>query len=545
MTTATATSRIVTTPSQTVPRSIAVEYVVDGPRTAAAVASGRAMLQAVIIVTPDGEVHTARHHQDPALHLLRALHRVYRDAVFGRAVEMRFGLAPPTDFDDVRAMLVLLGERDPDDMTASLDAATDMARHMAASVARLKARIQAEALDYVYQQIELPVVQPTAEMILNGVGVDAQLLEELLHDSSSQMAKCRAQLCQLAGRNVNPASAEDLGSYLFGELGLPVVEWTSSGHPSTDKLALRQLEGLHPAISVLQSYRRSEAVYNLAKALDRERSPVTGRVHPHLDPFGASTGRFSCSSPNLQGLPNEVRMAITADPGHMLIELDIAHAELRVLAQMSQDPELLRVFHQDRDVHRETAAALLAIDAEHVSREQRNEIGKRFNFGVSYGQTAYGVAKQLGIPLQEAQDCIERYFRRFQGVRAWIQASQQAAWRTGLPRTLYGRQRRVDRCTSEDASGHYLRQAINGPVQGTAADWIKMAAARVHRVLPADCRLLLCVHDSLLVQAPTERVAETAAELRRLMEIPPPGFAVPIKAEAKIGASWGSCVSKK
>ncbi|NLF67448.1 MAG: hypothetical protein GX575_00190 [Candidatus Anammoximicrobium sp.] len=545
MTTATATSRNGVALTGTIPRSIAVDYVVDGPRTAAAVASGRSMLQAVVMVTPDGEVHTAHHAQNPALHLLRAPHRGYCDAVFGRAVEMKFGLAPPADFDDVRAMLVLLGDEDPNDPIVSLDAAAEMAQYMAASLDRLRARIQAEGLAYVYRQIELPVVQPTADMILNGVGVDTQVLAQLIADSTRQMAHGREQLRQLSGRHINPASAEDLGSYLFGELGLPVVEWTGNGNPSTDKLALRQLEDLHPAIPMVQAYRRSEAIHNVAQALSHARSSVTGRIHPHLDPLGASTGRFSCSLPNLQGLPNEVRRAITADPGHMLIELDIAHAELRVLAQMSQDPELLRVFQQDRDVHRETAAALLAIDAERVSREQRNDIGKRFNFGVSYGQTAYGVAKQLGASLSEAQDCIERYFRRFQGVRAWIQAIQQAARWTGLPRTLYGRQRRVDPLAAEDDAGHYLRQAINGPVQGTAADLIKMATARVHRALPADCRLLLCVHDSLLVQAPTERAEEVASELRRVMECPPPGFTVPIKVEVKIGPTWGRCVSGK
>jgi len=545
MSTATATSRNGAALTGTIPRSIAVEYVVDGPRTAAAVASGKAVLQAVVMVTPDGQVHTARHPQDPALRLLEAPHRVYCDAVLGRAVEMKFGLTPPTDFDDVRAMVVLLGDQDPNDLVVPLDVATDMAQYMAASVARLKARIQTEALDYVYRHVELPVVQPTADMIISGVGVDAQLLDQLLHDSSSQMAKCRAQLCQLAGWSLNPASAEDIQAYLFGKLRLPVVEWTRNGNPSTEKRVLRELENLHPAVAILQTFRRSKTIHDPAKALRDTRSSVTGRVHPPLDPLGTSTGRYKCKLPNLQGLPNAVRGAVRADPGHMLIELDIAHAEPRVLAHFSQDSELLRVFHEDRDVHSETAATLLAKDVELVTIGERNRLGKKFNLAVSYGQTCYGLAKELGVGVWEAQQWIGRYFERFHGVRAWIEHTQQAARCSGLTRTLYGRRRLVDRQAAEDDPGHYSRQAINTPVQGTAADAIKMAISRVHRGLPPDCRLLLTVHDSVLVEAPLERADEVAIGLRRLMETPPPGFAVPIKVEVKIGPTWGSCESRK
>ncbi len=270
--------------------------------------------------------------------------------------------------------------------------------------------------------------------------------------------------------------------------------------------------------------------------------PATSIVRGNLDALGTDTGRFSCSDPPLQALDRRVRRAIEAAPGCVLLESDFSQMELRVLAHFSQDAALLHAFQHDIDLHVRTAAHVLGI-AEAAVTDQQRQLGKTLNFGIVYGQTAYGLAEELGVSLQRAEALLAAHAAAYPGATAWIAAVHEQARNSGEVRTLYGRRRQLPNIysASDALAAEARRQAVNTVVQGSAADLLKLALVRLHHELPEGVQMLLPVHDSVLLEVPATLVDETQQIITAAMETVPPDFSVPLKVEVKMGRTWADC----
>jgi DNA polymerase-1 len=288
-------------------------------------------------------------------------------------------------------------------------------------------------------------------------------------------------------------------------------------------------------------YMEHKPVRDGAAALLAHLQP-SGLVYAELDPVGAATGRFSCSNPNLQGLAAPVRAAIEASPGCVLLEADYSQMELRVLAHFSQDAALLHAFQHDIDLHRRTAARVLGIAETDVTDAQR-QLGKTLNFGIVYGQTPYGLADELGVPMERAQALLDAHAAAYPGVAAWIADVHRQAHNTGEVRTLFGRRRYLPNIYSASAAdaAEARRHAVNTVIQGTAADMMKLALIRLNEELPDEVRMLMPVHDSVLLEVPAPLVKETRRVVVAAMETAPSGFSVPLKVEVKAGRTWADC----
>ena len=484
--------------------------------------------------------------------------RLYHDALFARAIEIRNSLPLVAAIEDTHIMAGLLGQDSPPELSVPagpMNRLTSSEAAMAASTGRvhqvrslyqqLVPRLAVDGLDWAYRHVELPVVQPTADMVLNGVRVNPDVLEHLQASSEAQMAIAKHQLREIVGRGINLDAAAELSRLLYQELALPIVATTRTGQPSTADATLERLAPLHPVVAVILRYRQYKPVFDAAVQLLQHMDPHSRRIHPQLDPLGAATGRFSCSQPNLQALPSQVMEAIQSDPGHVLISADISQCELRVLAHFSQDSGLLDTYTSDVDVdiHRQTAAAVLGIAEQAVTAEQRQHFGKTINFQIIYGTTAQGLSQTLDVPIDQAQALLAAYFRAYPGVLAWIDNVQGIARNYGSVRTFAGRIRHLPGIWSADAGdvSHALRQAVNTVIQGTAADLIKLAIARLHTALPAQVRMLLPVHDSVLLDVPEQLVLTVREQVIAAMQTPTPGFTVPIKVDVAAGSTWAAC----
>ena len=297
----------------------------------------------------------------------------------------------------------------------------------------------------------------------------------------------------------------------------------------------------HPAAPAILAYQQQKPVRDAGRRLLAHLGPI-GIVRAELDPLGAATGRFSCSSPNLQGLPAPVLPAIEAAPGRVLLEADYSQMELRVLAHFSQDPALLHAFQHDIDLHVRTAASVLGIAEADVTDEQRS-LGKTLNFSIIYGRTAYGLAEELGVSMQRAEELLAAHAAAYPGVAAWIAAVHEQARNSGEVRTLYGRRRQLPNIysASDALAAEARRQAVNTIIQGTAADLMKLALIRLNDALPDGVRMLLPVHDSVLLEVPSAVVEETQQIVVAAMESTPADFSVPLKVEVKTGPTWAGC----
>jgi DNA polymerase-1 len=332
-----------------------------------------------------------------------------------------------------------------------------------------------------------------------------------------------------------------LARYLYEELGLPVQTLTASGNPSTSNKALERLTALHPAAVAILTYQEHKPAREAAASLLSHLEP-SGLVHAELNPLGAATGRFSCSSPNLQGLAAPALQAIEASPGCVLMEADFSQCEFRVLAHFTQDAALLDAFQHDIDLHVRTAARVLGIAESAVTDEQRR-LGKTLNFSIVYGQTAYGLADELGVPLHRAEALLAAHAAAYPGVAAWIAQVHERAGNAGEVRTLYGRRRYLPNiyAACDALAAEARRQAVNTIIQGTAADLLKLALVRLHAQLPDDVRMLLPVHDSVLLETRVDLVEETRRTVVEAMEAVPAGFSVPLKVDIKTGRTWAEC----
>jgi DNA polymerase-1 len=408
----------------------------------------------------------------------------------------------------------------------------------------LEGKLAANGLMTVYRTQELPIAMVLAEMEFAGIGVDRQVLANTQEHLQHYLTQVESDIRRHTGPEFNPASPKQVAQVLFERLKLPVFTSTKSG-PSTDASVLESLRGLHELPDLLLQWRSlSKLIGTYLTKLPDYINPVTGRIHTHYKQTGTETGRLSSDQPNLQNIPKkrdigrEMRAAFGPTPGCLLIAADYSQIELRVLAHLSEDQTLLAAFHSGADIHRFVAAQVHHCDEASVTPAQRNA-AKAVNFGIIYGQTAFGLASQLGIPRNEASQFIDGYFARFSSVKAFINRTVEEAAMRGYASTMAGRRRYLPQLSSGNRNERMQgeRIALNSTIQGSAADLIKVAMLRAQKMLPADSQLLLQIHDELLVEAPAASAEQSALALTEAMT----GawqLAVPLIAEARIGRTW-------
>jgi DNA polymerase-1 len=403
-------------------------------------------------------------------------------------------------------------------------------------------------LTRVYRDIECPLVRVLEQMERAGVMVDARLLREQSQELAEKMAATEKTAHTAAGGPFNLGSPKQLQEVLYDRLHLPMLGKTQKGQPSTSEDVLEQLAEDHELPRLILEYR---ALAKL-KSTYTDRLPVdidarTQRIHTSYHQAVAATGRLSSSDPNLQNIPirtaegRRIRAAFIAPQGFKLLAADYSQIELRIMAHLSEDEGLLAAFAADQDVHRATAAEVFGIPLEAVTADQRRS-AKVINFGLIYGMSAFGLAKQLGIDRAEAQAYVERYFERYPGVRRYMDETRATARRLGYVRTVLGRRLHLPdiNARNNQVRQYAERSAINAPMQGTAADVIKRAMIEVAAWLAAEeprARLIMQVHDELVVEVPEERASEVGDNVVRIME----GAAelrVPLRVDRGLGANW-------
>jgi DNA polymerase-1 len=410
-------------------------------------------------------------------------------------------------------------------------------------------RIAADArlLD-VYQRIELPTARVLQKMERHGVLVDAALLARQSDELGSRLLELERQAHEAAGQPFNLNSPKQLGDILFGKLQLPVVKKTASGSPSTDEEVLEKLAEDYPLPKLLLEYRGAAKLKSTyTDKLPRMVNARTGRVHTSYSQATAVTGRLSSTDPNLQNIPvrthegRRIREAFIAPAGSLIVSADYSQIELRIMAHLSRDESLLRAFAQGLDVHRATASEVFGVPVEEVSAEQRR-YAKTINFGLIYGMSAFGLAAQLGIEREAAKNWIERYFARYPGVARYMNDTRAQAKAQGYVETVLGRRLWLPEINSPNGPrrGAAERQAINAPLQGTAADIVKLAMVAVQGWLETEqlgSRLIMQVHDELVLEVPAGELERVRTELPALMG----GalvLAVPLLVEVGAGPNW-------
>jgi len=418
---------------------------------------------------------------------------------------------------------------------------------------KLKPRLPAERAAAVYETIERPLIGVLAAMEQTGIAVDPARLKELGGQFSRRLAELEAEVHKLAGREFNIASPKQLGEVLFGELGLTGGRKTRTGDYSTDAAVLESLAHQHPVAARLLDWRMlAKLKSTYTDALLRSINPETGRLHTSYAMTGAQTGRLSSTDPNLQNIPvrtaegRQIREAFVAPPGRRLLSLDYSQIELRILAALAGIPALQEAFRQGRDIHAMTASEVFGVPVEGMDPLLRRK-AKAINFGIIYGISAFGLANQLGVSRAEAGSFIERYFTRFPGIRGYMDDTVALCRKQGYVETLHGRRIHLEAINDRNpARRNYAeRQAINAPVQGTAADIIKRAMIRIPPALRAagleDARMLLQVHDELLFEVAEDRLDAAVPVIRQVMEEaagPARALSVPLAVESGDGANW-------
>ncbi|EMR0463265.1 DNA polymerase I [Stenotrophomonas maltophilia] len=404
------------------------------------------------------------------------------------------------------------------------------------------------ALDSVYRGIEMPLVPVLASIEANGVRVDTDELRRQSQDLSSRMLAAQQKATELAGRSFNLDSPKQLQAVLFDELKLPAVVKTPKGQPSTNEEALEAIADQHELPRVILEYRglaklRSTYTDKLPEMVN----PDTGRVHTSYHQSGAATGRLSSSDPNLQNIPirtedgRRIRRAFVAPEGFQLLAADYSQIELRIMAHLSEDPGLVRAFEQGADVHRATAAEVFGRTLEEVTPNERRA-AKAINFGLMYGMSAFGLARNLGIDRGQAQDYVALYFSRYPGVRDFMERMRQQARDQGYVETLFGRRLYLNdiHARNQGLRAGAERAAINAPMQGTAADIIKRAMVDVDQWLRdsgAPARMILQVHDELVFETESSFVEDLRLQVVERMS-QAAKLRVPLVVDTGVGNNW-------
>jgi DNA polymerase-1 len=412
---------------------------------------------------------------------------------------------------------------------------------------RLKPEVERRGFRKLYEEIELPLAGVLARMEHAGIRIDTNELARLSLLMETGIARLTSGIHALAGREFNISSPQQLGKILFEEMGLPAP--VKYGKGKTISTAVDVLEALAPDHEIVRhvlEYRQlTKLKGTYVDALPALMDAVTGRIHTSFNQTGAATGRLSSSNPNLQNIPiktelgREIRAAFIPREGWKLVVADYSQIELRLLAHMSGDPVLIEAFRQGEDIHTRTAAEVMGVPPMLVTREARNN-AKAVNFGIVYGISAFGLAANLGISRKEAETYIKAYFERYAGVKRFIDETIARTRETGVARTLFGRERPIPDINSRNpnARGFAERTAVNSPIQGTAADLIKVAMVRIDQALAGShSRLLLQVHDELVLESPPGEIESVKQLVKREME----GafeLSVPLLVEVGVGENW-------
>ncbi|MDF9617837.1 DNA polymerase I [Pseudomonas entomophila] len=401
----------------------------------------------------------------------------------------------------------------------------------------------------VLMDIEMPLVPVLAKIERQGALVDAALLGVQSGELGAKLIELEREAYELAGEAFNLGSPKQLGAILYDKLGMPVLSKTAKGQPSTAEAVLDDLaEQGYPLPKVLMQYRSlSKLKSTYTDKLPGQINPRTGRIHTSYQQAVAATGRLSSSDPNLQNIPvrtaegRRIRQAFVASPGYKLLAADYSQIELRIMAHLAKDEGLLHAFRNDLDVHRATAAEVFGVALEDVTTDQRRS-AKAINFGLIYGMSAFGLAKQIGVDRKQSQDYIDRYFARYPGVLAYMERTRAQAAEQGFVETLFGRRLYLPDINAKNPALRKgaERTAINAPMQGTAADIIKRAMVAVDNWLvdsKLDARVILQVHDELVLEVREDLVEQVKDEIRGYMS----GAAeldVPLLVEVGVGSNW-------
>ena len=417
----------------------------------------------------------------------------------------------------------------------------------------LKSRLPAEHVDKVYETLERPLVVPLARMERRGVTIDPKALSRLSGEFAQGMARLEAEIHKLAGEPFNLGSPKQLGDILFGKMGLPGAKKTATGAWSTSASILDDLaeEGHELPARILEWRQLAKLKSTYTDALPNYVNPRTHRVHTSYALASTTTGRLSSSEPNLQNIPirneegRKIRRAFVADKGYALISADYSQIELRLLAHVADIPQLKQAFADGLDIHAMTASEMFGVPVKDMPSEIRRR-AKAINFGIIYGISAFGLANQLGIPREEAGAYIRKYFERFPGIRAYMEAMKKQARADGYVRTIFGRKCHFPRITASNPSERAFneRAAINAPLQGSAADIIRRAMIRMDDALAKaklSAMMLLQVHDELVFEAPLDEVEATIKLVVKVMEeapLPAVQLSAPLKVDARAAGNW-------
>jgi DNA polymerase I len=411
----------------------------------------------------------------------------------------------------------------------------------------LAPKLTEKALKDLHDRVELPLALVLAKIEMNGVKIDVDLLKEFSKELEVQLRQRMDRIYELAGEAFNINSSQQLGKILFDKLKLPVIKRTKTGY-STDVDVLTKLALQHDLPLEILTYRNlSKLKSTYVDALPKLVQPETGRVHTSYNQTVTATGRLSSSDPNLQNIPirtdegNRIRQAFVPERGVLIVSGDYSQIELRILAHLSQDQRLLEAFKNDEDVHAHTASEIFGVPMDKVEPSMRRE-AKVINFGIIYGMSAYGLSQQLGVEAKVAQAYIDEYFRKFIGVQTYIERSLAEAKEKGYAVTLFQRRRYLPDLRSANTSIRQAseRMAINSPLQGTAADIIKMAMIRIQDRIEASrllTKMIMQVHDELVFEVPEDELEKVVPLIQREMETVV-DLSVPLKVSIHWGKNW-------
>lgn len=460
----------------------------------------------------------------------------------------------PIKYEDVAGKGAKQVTFDQVDIEKALDYAAEDAEITLRLYKMLKPRLAAEKMTAVYEDIERPLIPVIAEMEMEGIKIDLTRLKEMSADFAKRIADLEGDIHELAGTQFNIGSPKQIGEILFDQMGLKGGKKTKTGQWSTDVKTLETLalEGHEIVQKILDWRGLSKLRSTYTEALQEQVIPATSRVHTSYHMTGTSTGRLSSSDPNLQNIPirtedgRRIREAFVAKDGHMLLSVDYSQVELRLAAEMAGVEALKQAFKDDVDIHSLTASQVFEVPLDEVTPEIRRQ-AKAVNFGIIYGISGWGLAKQLGCDPADANDFIKRYLKRFSEIQDYMEARKEEARAHGFVSTLYGRKCFTPNINAKIPAqrGGSERAAINAPLQGTAADIMKIAMAKMPAALQAanlNAKMLLQVHDELIFEVPDAEIEKTSKLVSEVMqsayEINGVDISVPLDAEAGSGHSW-------
>ena len=403
----------------------------------------------------------------------------------------------------------------------------------------------------MFEEIDLPLTPVLAEMEMTGILIDVPFFKKMSDELAPRLTEIETQVFDMVGKTFNLNSPQQLSDVLFNDLRLDKGRKTATGFYSTSVDVLEALSGKHPVIDLVLDHRElSKLKSTYLDALPTAVDPITGRVHTSYNQTGAVTGRLSSNNPNLQQIPTRtelgrrVRNGFIAGKGNVLLSVDYSQIELRIVAHMAGDESMLAAFRAGEDIHSTTAAAVYGVEKEAVTKDMRRH-AKVINFGLIYGMSAFGLKNSTDLTLAEAENFVKAYFQKFPGVKKYLDGIRKLAAEQGYVETLLGRRRYFPALQSKSnvqMKNREEREAINAPIQGTAADIMKIAMLKIPSALNdagLSGKMLLQVHDELVLECPHAEMEKTAQVVQETMSNAYP-MSIPLSTEARCGPNWGS-----